>query len=100
MPFERSDQTDGGSAQPETVATLLRQLGVRNASGVQEADALRVWARDNVPNQALRVSFRRTATGSSSIGGLDGHRGEVPDRPSAAQAERHVRRPNLPMRLH
>ena len=25
MPFERSDQTDNGSAQPETVATLLRQ---------------------------------------------------------------------------
>ena len=25
MPFERSDQTDNGSAQPETVATLLLQ---------------------------------------------------------------------------
>ena len=29
MPFEHSDRTAGGSAQPETVATLLRQLGVR-----------------------------------------------------------------------
>jgi hypothetical protein len=59
MPFGRSDQTDGGSAQPETVATLLRQLGVRNASGVQEADALRASVRDNVPNRALRLSIRR-----------------------------------------
>ena len=59
MPFERSDQTDNGSAQPETVATLLRQLGVRNASGVQEADALRAWVRDNGPNRALRLSIRR-----------------------------------------
>ena len=63
MPFECSDQTAGGSAQPETVATLMRQLGVRNASGLQEADVLRVWVRDNVPNQALRVSFRRNGYG-------------------------------------
>ena len=63
MPFERSDQTDSGSAQPETVATLLRQLGVRNASGVQEADALRAWVRDNVPNRALRLSIRRNGYG-------------------------------------
>jgi hypothetical protein len=41
MPFEHAEHTDGWSAQPETVATLLRQLGVRNASGGQEADALR-----------------------------------------------------------
>ena len=92
MPFERSDQTDNGSAQPETVATLLRQLGVRNASGVQEADALRAWVRDNGPNRALRLSIRRNGYGFSSIGGFVGHRGEVPDRPIAAQAERFIGR--------
>lgn len=63
MPFECSDQMAGGSAQPETVAKLLRQLGVRNASVGQEAEALRVWVRDNVPNQALWVSFRRNGYG-------------------------------------
>ncbi len=60
---ECSDQKAGGSAQPETVAKLLRQLGVRNASVGQEADALRVWVCDNVPNQALRVSFLRNGYG-------------------------------------
>jgi hypothetical protein len=92
MPFERSDQTDGGSAQPETVATLLRQLGVRNASGVQEADALRAWVRDNVPNRALRLSIRRNGYGFL----LDWRFGRpprrVPDRPIAAQAEGFVGR--------
>ena len=61
--LEHSHQTAGGSAQPETVATLLRQLGVGNASGIQEADALRAWVRDNIPNQALRVSIRRNGYG-------------------------------------
>ena len=27
MPFERSDQTAGGSAQPETVPTLIQRNG-------------------------------------------------------------------------
>ena len=63
MPFGRAEHTDGGSAQPETVATLLRQLGVRNASGGQEADALRAWVRGNVPNRALRLSIRRNGYG-------------------------------------
>ena len=63
MSCEHSDQTAAMSAQPETVATLLRQLGVHKASGVQEADALRDWVRDNVPDKALRVSMRRNGYG-------------------------------------
>lgn len=63
MSIERSEHTDLLSAQPETVAKLLRQLGLRNASALQEADALRAWVRDNVPNQALRVSIRRNGYG-------------------------------------
>jgi hypothetical protein len=63
MSVERSKHTDLLSVQPETVATLLRQLGLRNASARQEADALRAWARDNAPNQALRVSIRRNGYG-------------------------------------
>jgi hypothetical protein len=50
--IENSKQTDGLSVQPETVAKLMRQLGLRNASALQEADALRAWVRDYVPNQA------------------------------------------------
>ena len=61
--IEISKQTDELSVQPETVAKLLRQLGLRNASALQEADALRAWVRDNVPNQALRVSIRRNGYG-------------------------------------
>ena len=85
MPFEHSDQTAEVSAQPETVVTLLRQLGVRNASAGQEADALRAWVRDNIPNQALRVSIRRNGYGFV----LDRRFGRPPrrsTRPSAAQA--------------
>jgi hypothetical protein len=63
MSIERSKHIDLLSAQPETVAKLLRQLGLRNASALQEADALRAWVRDNVPNQALRVSIRRNGYG-------------------------------------
>lgn len=63
MSIERSKHTDLLSARPETVAKLLRQLGLRNASALQEADALRAWVRDNVPNQALRVSIRRNGYG-------------------------------------
>ena len=61
--IEISKQTDELSVQPETVAKLLRQLGLRNASALQEADALRAWVHDNVPNQALRVSIRRNGYG-------------------------------------
>ena len=61
--FESAKQTEESSVQPETVAKLLRQLGLRNASAAQEADALRAWVRDNVPNQALRVSIRRNGYG-------------------------------------
>ncbi len=63
MTGEHSDQAGAMAAQPETVATLLRQLGVHKASGVQEADALRDWVCDNVPNKALRVSMRRNGYG-------------------------------------
>ena len=85
MPFEHSDQTAEASAQPETVATLLRQLGVRNALAGQETDALRAWVRDNIPNQALRVSIRRNGYGFL----LDRRFGQPTrrnTRPSAAQA--------------
>jgi hypothetical protein len=61
--IECSKHTDELLLQPETVAELLRQLGLRNASALQEADALRAWVRDNVPNQALRVSIRRNGYG-------------------------------------
>ena len=64
MSIERSKHTDELSVQPETVAKLLRQLGVRNASALREADALRAWVGDNVPNQALRVSILRNGYGS------------------------------------
>jgi hypothetical protein len=70
----------------------LRQLGRRDASAVQEADALWAWVRDNVPNQALRISIRRNGYGFLLDRSLDGCPGEVPDRPIAAQAERLVRR--------
>ena len=63
MTGEHSDQAGAMAVQPETVATLLRQLGVHKASGVQEADALRDWVCDNVPNKALRVSMRRNGYG-------------------------------------
>jgi hypothetical protein len=63
MSCEHSHQTAAMSAQPETVVTLLRQLGVHKASGVQEADALREWGRHNIPNWALRVSMRRNGYG-------------------------------------
>ena len=64
MSCEHSDQSWVMPAQPETVVTLLRQLGVQNASGVQEADALRDWVRANDPNMALQVSLRRNGYGS------------------------------------
>jgi hypothetical protein len=63
MSIERSKHTDDFSVQPETVAKLIRQLGLRNASALQEADALRAWVRDNIPNQALRVSILRNGYG-------------------------------------
>jgi hypothetical protein len=61
--IERSKHTDELLLQPETVAELLLQLGLRNASALQEADALRAWVRDNVANQVLRVSIRRNGYG-------------------------------------
>jgi hypothetical protein len=61
--IEGSKLADERSVQPETAAKLLRQLGLHNASALQEADALRAWVRDNVPNQALRVSIRRNGYG-------------------------------------
>ena len=72
---ERSRRTDVRSVQPEIVAKLLRELGLRDASAVQEADALRAWVRDNVPNQALRISIRRNGYGfllDRSFGRLPG----------------------------
>jgi hypothetical protein len=59
MSIEATIRTDECSAHPETVAKLVRQVGLRNASAVQQADALRAWVRDNVPNQGLRLSIRR-----------------------------------------
>jgi hypothetical protein len=38
-------------------------LGLHNVSALREADALQAWVRDNVPNQALRVSIRRNGYG-------------------------------------
>ena len=61
--IERPTQAGEPSAQPETVAKLLRQLGLHNVSALREADALQAWVRDNVPNQALRVSIRRNGYG-------------------------------------
>jgi hypothetical protein len=75
MSIERPMHTEELSVQPETVAKLLRQLGLRNASALQDADALRAWVRDNVPNQALRVSIRRNGYGfllARSFGRLPG----------------------------
>ena len=63
MSIERSKHTDLLSVQPETVAKLLGQLGLRHASALQEADALRAWISDNVPNQALRVSIWQNGYG-------------------------------------
>jgi hypothetical protein len=63
---ERLDRRAGHRCQvkqPETVPTLLRQLGVRGPCAVQEANALRAWLGDNVPNPALRMSFRRNGYG-------------------------------------
>jgi hypothetical protein len=63
MPIEHPNHTHGAPTQPETVVTLLRQLGLRNASGSRESAALRAWVRDNVPNRALRLSIRRNGYG-------------------------------------
>jgi hypothetical protein len=61
--IECSDRTEATSTQPATVVTLLREFGVRIASGVEVADVLRIWVRDNVPNRALRVTIRRNGYG-------------------------------------
>jgi hypothetical protein len=50
-------------AQPHTVAALLRQLGLHNASARSEATALRAWVEENDPNRALRISIRRNGYG-------------------------------------
>jgi hypothetical protein len=63
MPIEPTLHTNECSAHPETVAKLVRPVGLRNASAVQQADALRAWVRDNVPNPGLRVSIRRNGYG-------------------------------------
>ena len=55
MSIEPTIHTDECSAHPETVAKLVRQVGLRNASAVQQADALRAWS-DNVPNPGLSAS--------------------------------------------
>jgi len=54
---------DAGTTQPESVVALLRQLGVHNASVIEETDTLRAWLRDNVPNRELRVSIRQNGYG-------------------------------------
>lgn len=64
MSFDRFDRADACPVQPETVVTLLRQLGVRDASGAQIANILRAWVHDNVPNRALRVSIRGNGYGT------------------------------------
>ena len=58
----------------------MRQLGLRNASALQEADALRAWVRDNIPNQALRISILRNGYGFIlNLNSLDGReRGKYP----------------------
>jgi hypothetical protein len=58
-----AQHTTTAPAPRQTVVTLLLQLGVHHASRCQEADALRAWVRDNVPNRALRVSIRRSGYG-------------------------------------
>ena len=73
------DRTEAGTAQPETVVTLLRQLGVHDASGAQIADILRAWVHDNVPNHALRVSIRGNGYGTV----LDRRFGRQPRRGAA-----------------
>jgi hypothetical protein len=64
MYIEPATREADRSAQPETVAKLLREMGLRNASALQQADALQAWVRDNVPNPALRISIRRNGYGS------------------------------------
>jgi hypothetical protein len=83
MSFEHSDHATEESAQPETVPTLMRQLGVHNASAVQEAGVLRDWVRDNVPNKALRVTMRRNGYGFLLDRGF-GRPSRRSNRPSAA----------------
>ena len=60
---ERAALAEQRPAQPETVAALLRQLHVNNASAMQEVGALRAWLRRNTPNADLRVSMRRNGYG-------------------------------------
>lgn len=64
MSCEHLDQTAAMWAQPETVVTLRRQLGVQKASGVQEADALRA----GFVTTFRRKHFGSATTGSCSIG--------------------------------
>ncbi len=58
-----SGHTDAGTAQPESVPALLRQLGVHNASVIEEAATLRAWLRDYTPTRELRVSMRQNGYG-------------------------------------
>jgi hypothetical protein len=50
-------------APPQTVARLLREHGLRNASATEEAGALRSWLSENRPSPALRISIRRNGYG-------------------------------------
>jgi hypothetical protein len=77
----RSADVEQRPAQPETVAALLRQLHVENASATREVVALRAWLRDNIPNAALRVSMRRNGYGIL----LDQQFGRPPRRSRAAE---------------
>ena len=60
MSVARADPT---AHQPETVPALLRSLQVRQASVIEEMDALRCWLRHNTPNPPLRSSFHRNGYG-------------------------------------
>ena len=83
-----SGHTDAGTAQPESVVALLRQLGVHNASVIEEADILRAWLRDNVPNRELRVSMRQNGYGIL----LDLRFGRPPRRATRLTRARRMRR--------
>ncbi|MDX6242217.1 MAG: hypothetical protein QOG10_7162 [Kribbellaceae bacterium] len=94
MPFERAKHSDGG--------TTRHPKPWRRCCGSWACATPQAFKRQMLCGPGFVTTFQighfgsafgETAMGSSSIGGLDGHRGEVPDRPIAAQAERFVVEP-------
>jgi hypothetical protein len=50
-------------SQPETVSTLLRELGMSHACVKKSRAALQTWLMSHEPGRPLRLSFRENGYG-------------------------------------